>query len=50
MDVWRETTSKGLREGLVLDGIISVLQRNKWRWYGHVLQKRQCMGEEMYGV
>ena len=42
--------SKGLREGLQLDDIISVLQRNRLRWYGHVLQKRQLLGEEMYGV
>jgi len=29
--------SKGLRERLVLDDIISVVQQNKLRWYGHVL-------------
>jgi len=28
-----------LRERLGLDDIISVLQRNRTRWYGHVLQK-----------
>ena len=30
---------KELRERLVLDNIISVLQQNRLRWYGHVLQK-----------
>jgi len=28
---------KGLREALGLDYIISVLQQNRLRWYGHVL-------------
>jgi len=32
--------SKGLRGRLGLDDIISVLQRNRFRWYGYVLQKR----------
>jgi len=31
--------SKGLREGLELDDIILVLQQNRLRWCGHVLQK-----------
>jgi len=31
--------SKGLTERLALDDIVSVLQRNKLQWYGHVLQK-----------
>ena len=31
--------SKELRERLELDDIISVLQQNRLRWYGHVLQK-----------
>ena len=31
--------SKGLRERLGLDVIISVLQQNKLQWYGHALQK-----------
>jgi len=31
--------SKGLRERLRLDNIISVLQQNRLRWYGNVLQK-----------
>ena len=52
MDVWHESTripSKGLRERLRLDDIISVLQRNRLRRYGHVLQKednewvKKCM-------
>jgi len=39
MDVWREATSKELRERLGLDDIILVLQQNRLRWYGHVLRK-----------
>jgi len=41
--------SKGLRERLGLDEIISVLQQNRLRWYGHVLRKednywvKKCM-------
>jgi len=35
----QDIPSKGLRERLGLDDIISVLQRNRTRWYGHVLQK-----------
>jgi len=41
--------SKGLRERLGLDDIISVLQQNRLRWYGHVLRKedndwvKKCM-------
>jgi len=31
--------SKELRERLGLDDIISVLQQNRLRWYGHVLRK-----------
>jgi len=31
--------SKELRERLGLVDIISVLQQNRLRWYGHVLQK-----------
>jgi len=46
-------SSKGLRERLGLDDIISVLQQNRLRWYGHVLRKednnwvKKCM---KYGV
>jgi len=36
--------SKGLRERLGLDDIISVLQQNRLRWYGHVLQKKTMIG------
>jgi len=31
--------TKELRERLGLDDIISVLQQNRLRWYGHVLRK-----------
>jgi len=31
--------SKELRKRLGIDDIISVLQQNRLRWYGHVLQK-----------
>jgi len=47
--------SKGLRERLRLDDIISVLQRNRLRWYGHVLRKedndwvKKCMKYEVEG-
>jgi len=34
-----KVSSKELRERLGLDDIISVLQQNRLRWYGHVLQK-----------
>ena len=33
-----------------LRDIISLLQQNRLRWYGHVLQKEEIMGEEMYEV
>jgi len=33
--------NKGLRERLGLDDIISVLQQNGLRWYGHVLHKEE---------
>jgi len=42
-------SSKGLRERLGLDDIISVLQQNSLRWYGHMLRKedndwvKKCM-------
>ena len=48
--------SKGLRERLGLDDIISVLQQNRLRWYGHVLQKedndwvKKCMECEVEGA
>ena len=48
--------SKGLRDRLRLDDIISVLQQNRLRWYGHVLQKedndwvKKCMQYEVEGA
>jgi len=48
--------SKGLRERLWLDDIISVLQQNRLRWYGHVLRKedkdwvKKCMEYEIEGA
>jgi len=45
-----------LRERLGLDDIISVLQQNRLRWYGHVLRKedndwvKKCMEYEVEGV
>jgi len=48
--------SKGLRERLGLDDIISVLQQNRLQWYGHVLQKedndwvKKCMEYEVEGA
>jgi len=47
--------SKELRGRLGLDDIISVLQRNRLRWYGHVLRKedndwvKKCMEYEVEG-
>ena len=48
--------SKGLREKLGLDDIISVLQQNSLRWYGHVLRKednnwvKKCVEYEVEGA
>jgi len=48
--------SKGLREKLGLDDIISVLQQNRLRWYGDVLRKedndwvKKCMEYEVEGA
>ena len=62
MDVWcgvklqDRVTSKELRGRLGLDNIISVLQRNRLRWYGHVLRKedndwvKKCMEYEVEGA
>jgi len=47
--------SKELRERLGIDDIILILQQNRLRWYGHVLQKedtnrvKKCMEYEMEG-
>ena len=48
--------SKGLMGRLGLDDIISVLQQNRLRCYGHVLQKedndcvKKCMEYELEGA
>jgi len=45
--------SKELRERLGIDDIILILQQNRLRWYGHVLQKedtdwvKKCMEYEV---
>jgi len=36
--------SKELRERLGIDDIALVLQQNRLRWYGHVLQKMMMIG------
>jgi len=62
MDVWccvklqDRVPSKGLRERLGLDDIISVLQQNRLRWFWHVLQKedndwvKKCKEYEVQGA
>ena len=47
VEVKDKSSSKGLRERLGLDDIISVLQQNRLHWYWRVA-KRLC--EELYGV
>jgi len=53
MKLQNRVPSKGLRERLGLDDIILVLQQNRLRWYGHVLQKedsdwvKKCMEYEV---
>jgi len=48
--------SKGLRDRLGLDDIISVLQWNRLQWYGHVFRKqdndwvKKCMEYEVEGA
>jgi len=48
--------SKGLRERLGLDDMISVLQQNRLQWYGHVLRKddndwvKKCMEYKVEGA
>jgi len=48
--------SKELRGRLELDNIISLLQRNRLRWYGHVLRQenndwvKKCMEYEVEGT
>ena len=47
--------SKELRQRLGIDDIILILQQNRLRWYGHVLQKedtdwaKKCMEYEVEG-
>ena len=55
--MWRIDTvpSKELRERLRIYDIILILQQNRLRWYGHVLQKegtdwvKKCMEYEVEG-
>jgi len=48
-EVKDKVPSKELRERLGVDDVILVLQQNRLRWYGHVLQKedndwvKKCM-------
>jgi len=48
--------SKGLRKRLGLDDVISILQQNRPRWYGHVLRiedsdwVKKCMEYDVEGV
>ena len=56
MELQDRVPSKELRERLGLDDIISVLQQNRLRWYGHVLRKenndwvKKCMEYEVEGA
>jgi len=59
VDVWRKVkdrvSNKELRERLGIVDITSLLQQNRLRWYGHVLQKddndwvKKCMDYEVVG-
>jgi len=42
--------SKELRKRLGLDDIISVLQQNRLRWYGDVLQTEDTDWVKKYGI
>jgi len=48
--------STGLRDRLGIEDIISVIQQNRLRWYGHVMRKedndwvKKCMEYEVDGV
>ena len=50
---WQAEISKELRERLGVDDIALILQRNRLRWYGHVLRKddddwvKKCMEYEV---
>jgi len=50
MKVKDRVPCKQLRDRLGINGIISVLQQNRLRWYGCVAKRWQWVGEEMYGV
>jgi len=56
INVKDKVPSKELRETLGLDDIISELQQNRLRWYGHVLRKedndwvKKCMEYETEGA
>jgi len=56
MRIAERVPSKELRGRLELEDIISVLQRNRLRWYGHVLRKedndwvKKCMEYEVEGT
>jgi len=39
---WKRVPSNELRERLAIDDIILILQQNRLRWYGHVLQKEDA--------
>ena len=51
----KDIPSKELRERLGIDDIILILQQNRLRWYGHVLQKedndwvKKCMEYDVEG-
>jgi len=55
VNVTDRVPSMELRERLGIDDIISILQQNRLRWYGHVLRKedndwvKRCMGYEVEG-
>jgi len=55
IEVKDRVPSKELRERLGIDDIISILQQNRLRWYGHVLRKKdtgwvkKCMEYEVDG-
>jgi len=60
MDMWHKLQDrvpcKGVRVRLGFDDIISVLQQNRLRWYGHVMRKedndwvQKCMKYEVEGA
>jgi len=44
VEVKDRVPSKELRERLGIEHIILILQKNRLRWYGHVLQKKILIG------